>query len=196
MIVRGVGRQVLFEEDGDYFFFLIMLERYSLETGVAICAYCLMENHVHLLVQDTNGQVPLLMKKIEVCYAAFYNRKYDHCGHVFQGRYLSEPVDSEKYLLTVFRYILNNPKKAGISSAKEYIWSSYNEYARQDSFVDSSIFLDLIGNRESFERFIEIEEDICCMEHYNKKDAEYFKEKMQVLVTYSHHFRLRLDNMK
>ena len=120
LIVRGIGRQALFEENTDYFFYLSILKRYSEETGVKVCAYCLMENHVHLLVHDLSGAVPLFMKKIGVSYSSFYNKKYERCGHLFQDRYLSENVETEKNLLTVCRYILNNPRKAGICTAETY----------------------------------------------------------------------------
>jgi hypothetical protein len=61
-----------------------------------------------------------------VSYSQYFNRKYKRQGHLFQDRYLSEPIDDERYLLTVFRYILNNPQKVGISAA-DYEWSSYNK---------------------------------------------------------------------
>ena len=64
IIIRGIGRQLLFEEDSDYQYYLTMLEKYSMETGVRICAYCLMENHVHLLVHGEKEQIVLFMKKV------------------------------------------------------------------------------------------------------------------------------------
>ena len=69
LIVRGIGRQALFEEWEDYQFFLSILERFSRETRMIVCAYCLMENHVHLLVRDKGEQAALMMKKLGVSYS-------------------------------------------------------------------------------------------------------------------------------
>ena len=106
IITRGIGRQLLFEEDQDYLHYLAVLEKYSLETAVYICAYCLMENHVHLLVHGESEQIILFMKKLGVNYAGWFNWKYERTGHLFQDRYKSEPVEDDGYLLTVFRYNL------------------------------------------------------------------------------------------
>ena len=105
VVVRGIGKQILFEETKDYEHYLERLERYSLETGVKVCAYCLMGNHVHILLHGELASIALLMKKLGVSYSGYYNRKYDRSGHLFQDRYRSEPVNDERYLLTVFRYM-------------------------------------------------------------------------------------------
>ena len=176
VIVRGVGKQILFENDRDCGYFLAQLEKYSSETGVSVCAYCLMENHVHLLVHDSHEALSLFMKKLGVSYATYYNLKYDRTGHLFQDRFQSEPVETEPYLLTVFRYILNNPVKAGICPASEYRWSSYHSYADSMSFVNTDIFLQLIGNWDRYTAFIDQENDDECMECFpQKKDDEWAK---------------------
>ena len=165
LIVRGISRQALFEEKQDYNFYLSLLKRYSKETGVIICAYCLMENHVHLLVCDKNQATPVFMKKLGVSYSSYFNSKYDRCGHLFQDRYLSENVETRSYLLNVFRYILNNPAKAGICSAEEYPWSSYSLYDSESTFVNTSIFHVLIGDRENFLVFMAAGNDVECLEY-------------------------------
>ncbi len=105
----------------DYKYFLKLLRRFSEECNVTLVAYCLMENHVHLLVNDLHSNnISKFMQKIGVTYSGYYNRKYDRSGHLFQDRFRSETVEDERYLLTVFRYILNNPKKAGICPASSY----------------------------------------------------------------------------
>ena len=71
LIARGIGRQALFEEKADYNFYLSILKEYSAETGIVVCCYCLMENHVHLLVHDKASQTPILMKKLGVSYSGF-----------------------------------------------------------------------------------------------------------------------------
>ncbi|MBQ6509090.1 MAG: transposase [Flexilinea sp.] len=180
IIIRGNGKQILFEEREDHVFFLSILKRYSKETSVIICAYCLMENHVHLLVYDPNDQLSLFMKKLGVSYSGYFNHKYDRVGHVFQGRYISEPVESESYLLTVFRYILNNPHKAGICPAAEYEWNSYKLYGSKNSFVDTGIFQELIGGWNSYSAFIAGENDDQCLEYEDHRhDDEWAKAVIQ-----------------
>ncbi|MBQ6517401.1 MAG: transposase [Anaerolineaceae bacterium] len=154
LTVRGNGKQILFEEDSDYFCYIHLMKKFSLETHVVICAYCLMENHVHMLVYDSEKKVSVFMRKLDVSYAGYYNRKYDRNGHLFQGRFGSKAINDENYLLTVFRYILNNPRKAGICDAASYPWSSYNHYGNPGSFVDTKIIQELLGDRKEYEEFI------------------------------------------
>ena len=164
VIQRGIGRQLLFEEDNDYSFYLHILKQYSQALGVTVCAYCLMDNHVHLLLYDTQKQIPVLMKKLGVRYSYYFNQKYDRAGHLFQDRFRSETVDDDTYLLTVFRYILKNPEKAGICKASEYRWSSYGMYGAKEAFVDTSAVIEpLLGARDAYAAFIaeETEEDEC-----------------------------------
>ena len=151
---RGNGKQILFEEKPDYLFFLHLLKKYSIETKVSICAFCLMENHVHLLIYDPEKNVSLFMKKLCVTYAGYFNRKYDRIGHLFQGRFGSKVIDDEDYLLTVFRYILNNPRESGINNAAEYPWSSYKSYGNPNSFVDTGIIQELLGSWQDYAEFI------------------------------------------
>lgn len=165
LIVRGIGKQFLFEEREDYTFFLSALRRYCGETGVRVLAYCLMENHVHLLVRDSEGCTPQLMKKIGVTYAQYFNRKYERSGHLFQDRYRSEAVEDESYLLAVFRYILNNPQKAGLGPVADYEWSSYAQYGDAGAFVDTALLQDLIGDWEQYTAFLAAGKADDCMEY-------------------------------
>ena len=164
IITRGIGRQLLFEEDQDYLHYLTALEKYSLETGVPICAYCLMENHVHLLVHGKSEQIVLLMKKLGVNYSGWFNWKYERVGHLFQDRYKSEPVEDEAYLFTVFRYILQNPEKAGICPAAEYRWSSYNLFDHPPAFMELDPFRGKMADMEQYRNFIHTENDDACLE--------------------------------
>ncbi len=154
VIIRGIGRQILFEDRGDGKFFLKLLAKYSEETNITVMAYCLMENHVHILLHDDKDSRFIMMHNINGIYARYFNQKYDRVGHLFQDRYLSETIDNESGLLCVFRYIMNNPVKAGICSAEKYFWSSYNLYGRDDTFVDTSLLCSLIGTWEEYESFI------------------------------------------
>ena len=154
LIIRGVAQQILFEDREDYQFFLSLLERFCQETEIKMIAYCLMDNHVHLLILDRNRNTSLFMKKLEVTYAKYYNEKYERAGHLFQNRYHNINIDNERSLLAVFRYILNNPVKAGICPASLYKWSSYRLYGSKDSFVDTSEICRLLGDFQLMDSFL------------------------------------------
>jgi len=166
LIERGIGKQTIFESEDDYQHYLCKLEKYSRELDVMICAFCLMNNHVHILVRDQNHRSSVMMKKLGISYSLFFNKKYERCGHLFQDRFLSECIDSERYLLAVFRYILNNPVRAGICPARSYRWSSYNLYDCNDTFVNAAVFHNLIGNRGQLDAFL-VETDTDDFLEYN-----------------------------
>lgn len=176
VICRGINKQVLFEEDRDYSFYLYLLEKYSRETGVTVNAYCLMDNHVHLLLCDLDRCVATMMKKIGVAYAGYFNRKYERTGHLFQGRFHSVPIENEIALKTVFRYILQNPKKAGICNVDEYRWSSYDQYGDDSSFVDTSALVHMIGDKAVYRELVgaEVEDEPRALE-MKKRDDEWAK---------------------
>lgn len=150
VILRGIGRQILFEDDRDNERFLTTVRRYRQELRFELVAWCLMENHVHLLIHDVCDQLDLIMKKIAGSYAIYYNRKYDRFGHLFQDRYMSEAINSDEYLQTVIRYIHRNPEKAGVARAEEYRWSSYDDYLSPGENIDNALALELIGGSNRF----------------------------------------------
>lgn len=158
---RGVGKQILFEDHKDYIFYLNLLKRFSQETNVRICAFCLMENHVHLIIYDEQHHISQFMQLLGMAYSGYYNRRYKRSGHLFSSRYLSVPIEDEDYLLTAFRYVLNNPRKANLCPASEYPWSSYSRYGHPESFVDTSAFQELLGSREEYEEFIAAKYEDC-----------------------------------
>ena len=152
---RGIGKQLLFETPADYRYYLKILEETSRETGVTVCAYCLMENHTHLLLYDKKEMIPECMKRIGIRYSYYFNKKYERVGHLFQGRYHSEPVENDAQLMRVTRYVLNNPQKARICPAKKYQWSSYHCYGDRSSFVDMRVIESLTGSKKEFEAYME-----------------------------------------
>ena len=152
---RGIGKQLLFETPEDYRYYLKIIEEISKETGVTVCTYCLMGNHTHLLLYDKKERIPQCMKIIGICYAQYFNKKYERVGHLFQGRYHSETIESDSQLKRAARYILNNPQKAGICHAKKYQWSSYQYYGKGSTFVDMRAIESLMGTKKEFVAFLE-----------------------------------------
>jgi len=139
VMLRGINRQDIFEEPEDYWTFIKILstvqERLEddLVTRTTIChiyAYCLMPNHVHLLLGEKRWKVGDVMKSIASSYVFYYNKKYGRVGHLFQDRFRSEPCNDSEYFFTLFRYIHQNPVKAGlVGAAREYEYSSWpNDY--------------------------------------------------------------------
>ena len=141
VMMRGINHQDIFEDRGDYWKFLKLLRMQThpednqgrpLPAHCIVYAYCLMSNHVHLLVRELEeGLVPPI-KSIAISYAQYFNYKYEHSGQVFQDRFKSEPVDDMAYFVTLLRYIHQNPVAAGIASTvSNYTWSSWCEYDEQ-----------------------------------------------------------------
>lgn len=183
IIVRGIGKQILFEEESDMATYLGYLKKYADETKVSVLAYCLMENHAHLLVRDCEGNISALMQKTGVGYAQYYNRKYERVGYLFQGRYKSEIITDEVYLLSAFRYILNNPEKAGICRADEYRWSSYREYGAGNSFTDYEILKKRIGDKNALKAFLGQADDVEHIEaEPRKKDDKWALETLKKVL--------------
>ena len=154
VVAKGNGGQNLFEDASDYRAFLELAAAAAEKCDILVYAYCLMSNHVHLLLEDRGNRLSDFMKSLITGYAMRFNAKTGHIGHVFQQRFKSQPVESETYLLQAARYIHNNPAKAGVCSADEYLWSSYHEYASGVRGITAvSLILELCGGREGFRAF-------------------------------------------
>ena len=145
--------QVIFEDAGDYEEFLSVLDRGRTSSGVDVIAWCLMSNHVHLLVGDPLGHLSDFVHWVATTYARRFNDRWGHVGHVFQERFHSVPVTDETQLLRAVRYIHNNPSKVGLAAPDEYPWSSYREYVGTARICSTSPVLDLLGGSEGFEGF-------------------------------------------
>lgn len=149
IMVRGVNREHFLAHDQDKLRYLTTLSRFHKGSGCAIFAYCLMSNHVHLLLQEQEGSSQRFMQQVGVSFVYHHNRRYGRIGHLFQDRFRSETIESEGSLLACARYIHNNPIKAGLVSAPEnYPWSSYPGYVGRQvlpAFVKKEGLLSLLG---------------------------------------------------
>lgn len=156
VMLRGINQQQIFEEEEDYLRFLSILRECKKESGFKLYAYCMMGNHIHLLLQEGKEPLELIFKRIGCRFVYWYNLKYQRVGHLFQDRYKSEAVEKDAYFLTVLRYILQNPMKAGIEDMPgNYRWSSYGSYAgKQDGLTDSEMATEMLGGREPMLRYL------------------------------------------
>ena len=164
VMLRGIDRQLIFEDSEDYIRFLDIVEECREVCNFQLYAYCLMGNHVHLLLKVQDEGLETIFKRIGGRYVYYYNVKYQRVGHLFQDRFKSEPVDNNEYFLTVLRYIHQNPVKAKLcSKVEEYPFSSFAEYLHESTFVDTEFALGII-DRSEFVRFNNAPNSDTCLE--------------------------------
>lgn len=158
VMMRGVNREKIFRLDKHKSLLIEIIKDEIKEFHVEIYAYCIMNNHVHIIIKSELVALSKLFKKINIKYAMRYNKNFDRVGHVFQGRFKSEVILSDVHLLQCIRYVHRNPVKAGmVLNIESYKWSSYNEYFFQPSTLISeetkSLVLDLAGGDNEFKKF-------------------------------------------
>lgn len=149
IVLQGINRQALFADEEDRERLLSILKQYKAKGGYAVLGYCLLDNNIHLLLKEGAEPLATTMKRIGVSYAYWYNMKNRRSGHLFQDRYKSQPVEDDKYLLSVLRYMHQSPVKAGLAKDMAgYKWSSYNEYTGAARIVDPSFALGVLSGDE------------------------------------------------
>jgi len=123
---RGNARTVIYLSDGDREMFLEVLAHVVDRFGWICHAYCLMDNHYHLMIETPQANLSRGMRQLNGIYTQRFNREHNQVGHVFQGRFKSIVVDKDAYLLELSRYIIRNPVAAGmVADASDWPWSSY-----------------------------------------------------------------------
>lgn len=167
VIWRGNDQQNIFLDDEDRNVFLHKLRKYTGLCRIEIYTYALMDNHVHILLKDTNNSISDFMKRLGISYVFYFNSKYERTGHLFQERFRSEPVETEKYLKVVTRYILQNPQKAGICNFTEYRWNNLSDIIKERNSKYKFI-IDLFDGIENFLHFISLENNDQCLSHETK----------------------------
>lgn len=144
IMLRGINKEKIFIDDFDRRKFIKILKNTKEKYEYELYSYCLMDNHVHLLIMDSNKKISSIIQSIAVTYALYFNKKYDRVGHLFQNRYNSKCVENQIYLFNVIRYIHRNPEKAMIELTEKYKWSSYNDYFRESDLINSKYILNLL----------------------------------------------------
>ena len=169
VVARGVGQQIIFETDSDRIRYMDSLQKLAEESSGNLLAWCLMDNHVHLLIEEPLGELSSLMRRLNSGYALYFNLTHGRSGHLFQDRFHSEPVDSDAYLMTVIRYIHQNPMKAHMAVSCVYPWSSYNEYASGNPPAGADRILDIFGGIEPFISFHDVPGQESCLDISQRK---------------------------
>lgn len=192
VMMRGNNRENIFTKDIEKRFFLNSLQSNQEEGLLEIAAYCIMDNHVHIVVKADITNLPKAIKSINTKFAFSFNQVHGRIGHVFQDRYKSEAITDDTYLLQVIRYIHNNPVKARmVQSQEDYNWSSYNEYTNENGLIDRSQKEFIVGcfndnlnkfvefhKQKNNDEFLEIKEDL---------EAERFEKGQEIIAEYFQH---------
>jgi len=150
-MLRGINQQQIFEDNEDCEKFLQILKDCKAISEFKLYAFCLMGNHIHLLVHEVEEPIDQFMKRVATRFVYWYNIKYQRIGHLFQDRFKSEPVEDDAYFLTVLRYIHQNPVKARLCKEVDaYKHSSYNEFFKNSDIIDSELVLGMIDKSDFY----------------------------------------------
>ena len=147
VMMQGNYRQDIFYSDSDFRRFYFFIERAVRQYNCKIHLFCLMTNHIHLMVEVSSIPLMKIMQSITSAYSNYINRKMDRNGHLFRGRYLDKIVEDERYMKELCYYIHMNPVKAGlVDNLDDYPWSSHLAYTKVDhlGWLTQSNILNLI----------------------------------------------------
>jgi putative transposase len=153
VITRGNQKQKIFKSPADYQKYLQLLTYYKTRYHCSLYAFILMSNHVHILIETKDVPLSKVFQGINQSYTAYFNRKYDTVGHLFQGRYKALLCDRESYLLSLLKYIHANPVRARIvKQISDYPWSSHAAYLGKNNHpgvVDTDHVLRMFSENKS-----------------------------------------------
>lgn len=162
---RGNRKDIIFREEQDYYVYLNRVKEameYYEDQNYKLISYCLMKNHVHLLIKTDTEPAGQLIGRIHSIYTRYFNHKYDYVGHLFQGRHHQELIKNDIQLLEASRYIHLNPVKANLVKYPEhYPWSSYKTLIgrSEDDLICSDVILNYFDDdtrHQSYEKYTEL----------------------------------------
>jgi REP element-mobilizing transposase RayT/DNA-binding transcriptional regulator YiaG len=138
ILIQGYNKTAIFEDESDRKFFINILLDNILQNNIKILAYCILDNHAHLLIGDLQNILSKLVKEITKKYAYYLNTKYKRTGKVFHDRFRSEPIEDTESLISILDFIHNNPLKHNLTKLpNHYQWSNYNCYLYNDHTENS-----------------------------------------------------------
>lgn len=132
VMTQGINKSYIFEKAEDIKYYIKMMYSLTEEQHIKVIAYCVMNNHVHILIKaEEIKELSKYMQRLNTKYGKYYNKKYERVGYVFRDRYKAEGIYSEAQLYNCIKYIYDNPVKAGIcNKAEEYPYSNYKKIDR------------------------------------------------------------------
>ncbi len=138
-------REIFLDEARDYQRYISALEKCKKKLPFRLYAFVLMPNHLHLLIEVHKHSIDKIMQVVQTAYTMYFNKKYHHVGHLFQGRYRSFLVDKENYLLVLIRYIHLNPVRAGfVKNPVDYQWSSHHGFLDENHIFNKVLDRDFV----------------------------------------------------
>ena len=146
IIFKGIDNQNLFYDEQDRRIFLKKLALTKEEYDNKIYAYCLMDNHVHMVIRIEKEFLSKAMQTLMIRYVHYFNKKYKRTGTLVQNRFKSKNVENQRYFLEVCRYVHRNPENAGMAKTEEYKWSSYHEYLGKATIIDKKVLLHYLND--------------------------------------------------
>ena len=196
--MRGIGKRIIFEDDADRDRFLNRLSSYVDGSSLEILAWCLMENHVHLVLKAEFDDLKRIMHGLSTSYANYYNSIHGHVGPVFQGRYDSVPIEGDAQLAACVRYVHLNPAAAKICAPEDYPWSSYLQYLGGEGFCSTQLFSGMFDDVAAIRAFHDTSngfDEIIDMSSYRRRltDEEAFATATEI---FGEHFVEAIPNME
>ena len=152
VIVQGINKNFVFKDNYFKELYLSLIKKYLEETDIEILSYCVMDNHIHIMLYLENvDELSPFMQKVNTCFAVKYNKIKNRVGFVFRNRFYLQPINSERQIYNCLVYIHRNPIKANIvSKYEEYEFSSYNEFfGKKNLLTDKGIKL-IFGSTTNF----------------------------------------------
>jgi len=148
IMVQGINKSYIFEYNNDIKYYIKTMYELNMDYNIRIIAYCIMNNHSHLLIEANNiDNISKYMHRLNTKYGKYYNKKYNRVGYVFRDRYKSEAIYNEKHMYCCIKYIYNNPVKAGIcNNAEDYPYSNYKNISI--NYEDNYVFMDIDDDKE------------------------------------------------
>ena len=155
VILRSVNQHIIFEEDLDYQKFLFILSDCQKKYDIEIYAYCLMDNHIHMLLKSRPDALSSFFQSLGTKFVRWYNNKYLRSGHLFQERFHSTVIETDRSFLAALVYIHDNPVKANMCRyPSEYRWSSFNAYYGQNSnLLNISFAYGIAGSKRALHKY-------------------------------------------
>jgi REP element-mobilizing transposase RayT/predicted DNA-binding protein YlxM (UPF0122 family) len=201
-MIRGINKESIFKKIKYKKILKGIIEDKIKVVDVKIYGYCIMDNHLHLLIMAEISQLAQFMSRLNTSFARYYNCQNERVGHVFQNRFKSECIDTKSYFWSCLRYIHLNPVKAKmIDHIKQYYFSSFNEYInpkKEDilcsnaikffkaNFIDKEEFIEF-HHAYSECIFLDVKEDINI---YKREIAEHIISDIQFQFGYQDKFRI------
>ena len=153
---RGTGKQIIFETDDDRWEFLELMRDCCRDAGVTVVAWCLMGDHVDLVLLDYEDEMSAAMQRLLLTYARRFNKRIGRVGCLFQDRFERRSLDTDWQVMEAVRSVHADPQEAGVALIERYPWSSFAEYLRAydndmtRGFSDPSCVLELFGSAKAF----------------------------------------------